>query len=262
MTIGSTVQVGIRVCVVALLLSGCAADADRGNAAILDSLKQAAATAEDNGDYANAAGRYRELTHRLPDDVAMALGLARNLRYAGQAKMAVDSLDKAAGKFGDVTAFKVERGKANLAVGNVNDAVRFLIDARARDEGNWEIHAALGIAYDLLESFAKARASYERALALSKGNPVVLNNMAISAALAGDIDRAIAILEKAPKAARHSPQIRQNLALFYGIKGDMDKAEALARMDLDEASVRNNLAVFARLRANRTAPPAPAAKSK
>jgi len=218
--------------------------------------------AEAEGDYAAAANHYRNLMGRQPNDVDATLGLARNLRYSGGAKLAIEILDKSAPTFGDRVPFVVERGKANLAVGNVNEAIGFLATARAKDEQNWEIHAALGIAYDLTEAFAKARESYDRALQLSKDNPVVLNNMAISAALSGDVERAIATLENAPLAARHSPQIRQNLALFYGIKGDMEKAEALAKMDLDEASVRNNLAVFSRFRANQPRPPIPATRTQ
>lgn len=251
-----------RLCVVAILLSGCASDANPGAQAIRETLQQVAVVAEVEGDYAAAANHYRNLADRQPDDVEATLGLARNLRYSGRAKLAVEVLDKSAAKYGDKLPFVVERGKANLAVGNVNEAIGFLAAARAKDERNWEIHAALGIAYDLTDAFDKARESYGRALQLSKDNPVVLNNMAISAAISGDVERAIATLENAPLAARHSPQIRQNLALFYGIKGDMEKAEALAKMDLDEASVRNNLAVFSRFRANQPQPPTPATRSR
>jgi len=256
MTIGSILQAGVRVAVIVGALSGCAGNANPAAQAISESVQRAAAAAESEGDYAGAANHYRNLVGRQPDDIGATLGLARNLRYAGHAKQAVELLDDATSKFEARAPFVVERGKANLALGNVQEAIGFLAKARAMDEQNWEIHAALGIAYDLTDAFAKARDSYSRALQLSKDNPVVLNNMAISAALAGDVERAIATLENAP-AARHSPQIRQNLALFYGIKGDVEKAEALAKMDLDDASVRNNLAVFSRLRAIAPAPPAP-----
>ncbi|MBI1986138.1 MAG: tetratricopeptide repeat protein [Rhodospirillales bacterium] len=262
MTIGSILQASIRVLVVAILLSGCASQANPGAQAIRETLQRAATAAEAEGDYAAAVNHYGNLADRRPDDIDATLGLARNLRYSGRAKLAVEVLDKAAAKFGDQVLFVVERGKANLAVGNVTEAIGFFANARAKDEQNWETHAALGIAYDLTESFAKARESYGRALQLSKDNPVVLNNMAISAALSGDVERAIATLENAPLAARHGPQIRQNLALFYGIKGDMEKAEALAKMDLDEASVRNNLAVFSRFRASQSRPPTPVTRSQ
>jgi len=81
-------------------------------------------------------------------------------------------------------------------------------------------------------------------LDLSPDNPSVLNNMAISAALAGDIKLAIETINRAARLDRDNVQIRQNLALFLGIKGDVQDAEALARMDLDEEAVRNNLSIF------------------
>jgi len=46
---------------------------------------------------------------------------------------------------------------------------------------------------------------------------------------------------------RKSVQIRQNLALFLGIEGKFADAEALAKMDMDYATVRNNLAIYYRL---------------
>ena len=70
--------------------------------------------------------------------------------------------------------------------------------------------------------------------------------MALSAALGGRIELAISTLEGAPIAVRRTPQIRPNLAFFYGIKGNLKKAEALAKMDLDEKSVRNNLNIYSR----------------
>lgn len=260
MSIGTVLKTGSRAVVLAIAVGGCAWGANSGAQAITDTLQAAAAASEASGEYLVAADQYRKLLDRRPDDFEATLGLARNLRYSGRAREAVEVLDKAAGKSGDQVAFMVERGKANIAAGNLDEAIGFLVRARAKDDRDWSIHAALGIAYDLTEKFDEARQSYARALERSKGNPVVLNNMAISAALTGDIDRAIATLENAPQATRHSPQVRQNLALFYGIKGDMEKAEGLARMDLDEASVRNNMAVFSRLHANRTRPPAPQSK--
>ena len=245
----------VCACLVLALFAGCAQTGERGAEAIAESIDLAAVTAEREGDYVIAANHYRSLLERRPDDLETILGLARNLRYAGRAKLAVEVLDAAQPKFADQARFLFEHGKAKLAVGGTREAIGYLNRAAKLNGQDWEIHAALGIAYDLGDSFDMAAKSYETALRLSKDNPVVLNNMAISAALAGKLDAAIRLLESAPAAARHSPQIRQNLALFYGIKGDLAKAEQLARMDLDEASVRNNLAIFSRFRAARDAAP-------
>jgi Flp pilus assembly protein TadD len=42
---------------------------------------------------------------------------------------------------------------------------------------------------------------------------------------------------------------RQNLALAYGLAGDPERAAQVARRDLDEATVRQNLKMYATLRA-------------
>ncbi|MFQ5765084.1 MAG: tetratricopeptide repeat protein [Rhodospirillales bacterium] len=247
----STLTKKLAVCLVLAVLAGCASKAEQNAAVIADSLGQAAAGAEVSGEYALAANRYRRLLAKRPESRDALLGLARNLRYTGDAKMAVGVLKAAAKRLGGDALFLLETGKARLAVGDAAGAVESLKAAIEKDGGNWEAFAALGIAHDLLQAYGDARAAYLKALKLSDNDPAVLNNMAISAALAGDIDLAVSTLEGAPKAARNNPQIRQNLALFYGIKGDLDRAEALARFDLDDASVLNNLAIYSRFRANR-----------
>lgn len=252
----SAVKKSFVVCLAVAVLAGCASQADEKAAVIADSLGQAAAGAEVSGEYALAADRYRRLLDKRPESLEALLGLARNLRYSGDAKAAVGVLKVAAARLGESVPYLVESGKAKLAVGDAAGAVEDLTAAIERDDGNWEAFATLGIAHDLRQAYGDARRAYRKALALSDNDPAVLNNMAISAALAGDIDLAISTLEDAPRSARNNPQIRQNLALFYGIKGDMDRAEALARIDLDDASVLNNLAIYSRFRANQgKAPP-------
>lgn len=243
--LGKTVGISL----VLALLAGCAQNG--GKEAITESLRLAAADAEGSADYLTAAGHYRNLLNRQPDDKDILLGLARNLRYSGNAKLAVETLDARSAEFGGQPEFLVELGKAKLAHGKAKEAIGHLKQAIAKGRSTWDLHAALGIGYDLIQSFGEAKEAYGKALELSEDNPSVLNNMAISAALAGELDVAISTLEDAGPAARRSPQIRQNLALFYGIKGDLDKAEALARMDLDEESVRSNLAFFASFREDR-----------
>ncbi|MCH8237525.1 MAG: tetratricopeptide repeat protein [Proteobacteria bacterium] len=225
-------------------LGGCASKADKNASALTQSLRQLAVVAEQGGDYQTAAQHYHNLQRRKPEDLGALLGLARNLRYSGSPNVAITTLEEMKADFGADGAFLLELGKAHLAAGKAKKSLEHLNAALKKDGGNWEIHVAKGIAYDLLQSYGEARQAYRKALELSEGNPHILNNLAISAASAGDLDLAISTLEKASVAARKSPQMRQNLALFYGIRGDFDKAEALARMDLDEKSVRNNLAIF------------------
>ena len=112
---------------------------------------------------------------------------------------------------------------------------------------DWEIHSALGIAHDFLGDPGKAQERYDTALSLSPQNPSVLNNVALSRALAGDLAGGIAILEQQATRATSSPQIRQNLALLYALKGDLKNVERLTRHDLPEELVQNNLAYLRNL---------------
>ena len=226
--------------------SGCATDP--GEEAINDSLYQAALEAGLKGNYPTAVGHFSKLRERLPEDRNALLGLARNLRYLGSARDAIRLLEEESDTFAGDPAFLSELGKAKVAAGAAPEAIELFKEALEHDPGNWDIHAALGIAYDMVGTLGKAQKSYRNALDISKDNPRVLNNLAISTALAGNLEKAIEILERAAKIDRHNPQIRQNLAFFFGIKGDMDSAEALARMDLDEESVRNNLSVYSSFR--------------
>ena len=243
---------------VLLALGGCANTSGGDREVLSETLARTAATMEQSGNYAIAAIQYRTLLDRSPDNRDALLGLARTLRYVGSARLAADELLKAPGGTAGDAGILLELGKAQIAMGNAKDAVRNLQSALEKESGNWDVYGALGVGFDLLKFYDKAQEAYAKALTLSPGNLSVLNNMAISLALAGKIDSAIATLEDAPISIRRMPQVRQNLALFYALKGDLKKAETLAKLDLSEADARNNLAVFNRLRSQQTGP----AKSK
>ncbi len=232
-----------------LTLGGCSMtpDAAPKTDGLLLSLHQTAQTKEAENNYQAAASHYQNLLHRQPDNLAFILGLARNLRYAGNAKGALETLEDGQKKFAGHPAFLLELGKAKLAAGNAQGAIETLKPLVGRRSGNWSVYASLGIAYDLLQSPDEAWQAYGQAIDMSPGNPEVLNNMALSAALGGKIELAISTLEGAGSQARKNPQMRQNLALFYAIKGDMKKAETIAKIDLDETSLRHNLEIYSRL---------------
>ncbi len=237
--------------VVLLALGGCANMMGGDREVSSETLALAATTTEQNGNYVTAAIQYRTLLDRSPKDRNALLGLARNLRYTGNAKLAAAELLKAPGFSAGDAVILLELGKAEIATGNAKDAVRHLQSAQKKDSANWDVYGTLGVGFDLLKSYDKAQEAYAKALTLSPGNLSVLNNMAISLALSGKIDAAISTLEDAPISIRRMPQVRQNLALFYALKGDLKKAGTLTKMDLSEADARNNLAVFNRLRRHR-----------
>ena len=241
----------LAVCLVLALAGGCASAAKDESKILFGFLNKAAVSSELSGDHVSAANHYQNLLDRQPDNKEILLGLARNLRYTGGGRTVVEIMKIYAVKYSDDPAFLIEFGKAKLAVSEAQGAIQYLKKAIEKGGDDWQAYSAIGIGYDLLQSYAEAWEAYEKALALSGNNPAVINNMAISAALNGKLPLAISILEDAPLEARRYPQIRLNLALFYGIKGDLKKAEALAKMDLDDEAVRNNMAGYKRFYAKR-----------
>jgi len=241
------------MCLSVLALTACVTDTpvDSEDQALTDSMGQMAQVAERNGDYRSAVIQYRKLVTRLPDDQVIALAYARNLRYAGEASAAVSVIQSSIGKFGEKPALITEYGKALIAAGRSKEGLVQLTRAAKVTPDDWQIHSALGIAYDLSANPQMASKSYQRALELSPDNPEIFNNMALSEALAGNIDKAIEILKKLTSQNRGAAQFRQNLAFFYGITGDMEKAESLAKMDLNDAAVRNNIQLYSKFNNNR-----------
>lgn len=231
------------------LLSGCAATGRSGDAridaAVTPTLARAAAEAEAARDYHGAAGHYRTLLLKSPEDEKLVLAVARNQRYAGDTASALATLDRhrAAGhkRNADLLA---ELGKAHLAADHANLAVRFLREAELLAPGNWEIANALGVAYDYQERWAEARSSYDRALALSPDNPAILNNLGLSLAQSGKLDEALAALERAVDQPAAGPQERQNLALVLALEGDLPAAERMARKDVSPEVLRHNMTYY------------------
>ncbi|NQU59493.1 MAG: tetratricopeptide repeat protein [Rhodospirillales bacterium] len=250
----STFTKTFRVCLVLAALTGCEAIGGKPAAspdALEKTLRQSAFAAEAEGKYAVAANHYRKLLGHKPDDQKTMIALVRNLRYTGEVKQALEILQSKAKEFGRSPAYLIELGKAKLALNDPQGAIATMKEALRAGGDNWEALTAMGIGYDLLQAHDEAWKAYQKALKISANNPAILNNMAISAALVGNLNLAISILEGAPGYARKIQQIRQNLALFYGLKGDIKKAEMLAKMDLDEESVLNNLDIYARLHKQR-----------
>lgn len=108
-----------------------------------------------------------------------------------------------------------EYGKVLTQQGRAPEAVQFLTRAVELQPGDWTLYSALGVAYDQMRDSAKARQAYQRALVLKPGEPVVLNNFALSRMLAGDPVQAKTLMGEASAAG--NPQIARNLALIDGL---------------------------------------------
>jgi Flp pilus assembly protein TadD len=233
--------------VAGLLLAGCTAgpvETKPDTAALQDAQLRAAKQAEASYNYTDAVSIYQGLLATNPDDSGLALDLARNLRFAGQAQGAIAMVSRVIAKNGRTPPLLIELGKAYLAADQDNLALPTLLEAKEQAPNDWEILSTLGVAYDYQGNYADAREAYAQALIASPSNPTVLNNLALSQASTGDLDGAIATLEQAIDQPTASAQARQNLALLLALKGDPDAAERLARKDLPPEVADNNNAYF------------------
>ena len=230
----------------AVFQSGCllAPQEKLADASLNDVLRTAAVEAEGANDYRKAVRHFRTLYERDRTDPAVVRDLARNMRYAGDPRNAAAFLTENLKTVGRKPELVLELAKAQLVASRLDDAHRALTEAQSLMPENWQLYSAWGVYHDRRGNFDQARDAYQRALGLSPNNFAVLNNLALSLALAGRIDEGISTLRKLAESEKTTSQVRQNLALLYGIKGDLESAERLAREDLPQESVERNLSTW------------------
>jgi Flp pilus assembly protein TadD len=239
-----------------LLLAACGGEPNGLNSVdaldrpeVTRSLLDAAAAAEAQNDSTTASTYYRNLYARDPSNTRAAIGLMRTLREIGALDQARDVADKVtAAKLSD-PALVGEVGKVRLATGQLPDAVRLLSQAAELNVQDWRARSALGVTYDRLGDSKRAADSYKAALEISPDNPAILNNYALSRAMANDLNGARDLLQRAVNSAGADVRVRQNLALIYALSGNMAQAEALTLRDLPPDMARDTLAYYRELSA-------------
>ena len=228
-------------------LAACAGQADNNKAsnAVIDEMSRSAALAADSSrDYEAAAGNWNILFQRHPEDLSLALNLARDLRYSGHLQQAIDVAAPFIDQHGPSAEMLAELGKDYLAANRLGLAERTLRQAAEAAPKDWRILSALGVAVDYQGDHAKAQEAYVRALSNSPDNPVLLNNLGLSQAQNGQLSEALATLRRAADQPAATAQVRQNLALIEALSGDPEAAERLSRQDLSPEMARANAGYF------------------
>ncbi|MEQ9643138.1 MAG: tetratricopeptide repeat protein [Alphaproteobacteria bacterium] len=241
--------------IASLALAGCQAvdaPAEPGLKSRVDSsIMEAAEASEARGDNASAAGYYNSVYERDPENVRVAVGLSRNLRYVERPREAEAIMERALRKAPKDPALLAERGKVHLANLEAPMAVDVLSRAAVTDPDNWDVHTALAVGFDRMSLFEQAERHYQRAMALAPDNAVVLNNYGLSLAQRGDLKQAIEVLRRAASQPNATAKTRQNLAMLYALSGDLIRAEELVRRDLPPEMADKNMAHYRQLAANR-----------
>lgn len=240
---------GIIFCgLAAVALTGCVLTGkDVKQNSYKETIKDAAIIAHQSLDYEAAAKHYRNLYERDPDDTEALLGVARNLRYSGSTDEAITVIVAGISKHGQIPALVLELGKLQITAHRFDEAMKTLNLAAQLLPDDWDVLCTMGIFHDYLGEFDVAQAAYGEALELSPDNVAVINNLALSLAQSGNLDGGIAVLAKLEKNKKSTPQSRQNLAMLYALAGDIKSAEKLARQDLPEEAVIENLSAFQKM---------------
>jgi Flp pilus assembly protein TadD/cell division septation protein DedD len=200
------------------------------------------------GDPASAIGLYRRAHELAPKDATPLVRLGATFAEMHAYTEAVASYRQA--KVLAPQNLEIERGLGAvlLALGEPELALTELAAALERQKDDPRLFSLVGVAYDQIGRHDIAQQTYAAGLRAAPNYQPLRNNLGLSQALSGDFADAEATLTDAAAGPAATPRTRQNLALVYGLAGDTEKAAAAARGDLDEASVKNNLAYYALLR--------------
>ena len=118
----------------------------------------------------------------------------------------------------------VERGRALLNSGNVNDAIAVLSTVASSDPKMHEAYNLLGVAYESKGMRERAFESFEKALKADNDNPEYLNNLGYLHFKNGDYDKAAKYLKRAVKTAPDVQRYWNNLGLVQSQRAKWDEA--------------------------------------
>jgi Flp pilus assembly protein TadD len=200
------------------------------------------------GDLASAVSFYRRAHAIAPDQAAPLIRLGETLAALGAHNDASESFRAAIER--DPKDADAHRGLGNallalnqpiVAIQSFNTALAIKPDARC--------YNGIGVANDMTANHRAAQTAYQQGLQLASGNLQLQNNLALSLMLSGDYPEAIEILRALVADPSATSRHRQNLAMAYGLAGDIKEAARVARIDLEESAVQNNLSYYLTLRA-------------
>jgi Flp pilus assembly protein TadD len=118
----------------------------------------------------------------------------------------------------------MERGRAHLEAGRLNEAVAELSRAASLDPKLSQAHSLLAVAYDRKGLRDRAEDSYRRAIHVNDRDPEALNNLGYSLYLSGNYRAAVDKLKKAARLAPNDTRVLNNLALAQTRLGKYDDA--------------------------------------
>jgi Flp pilus assembly protein TadD len=233
-----------------------AAAAENKGPAKVEALIRVAASTAAAGDHGTAIGLFRRAHELEPYRVEPLVGLGKALAALAHYSEAADAFRQAIKasqhlESKDQSPLLPEAmhglGNALIAMNQPKAAITQFEEAMKKDE-RARTYNGIGVAYDMLGQHAAAQAYYRAGLDLNPADLGMKNNLGLSLALTGDFANGIELLRETASNPSATSRYRLNLALAYGLAGDKEAAARVARIDLDEESVKSNLAYYETLR--------------
>jgi Flp pilus assembly protein TadD len=211
-------------------------------------LMRIGAAAQSGGDLPSALGVYRRAAELAPQDPAPLIAAGDVLLQMGSVNEAIVSYNAALVRPGDSQGAQVGLARAFLKTGKPQLALTPLSKAMEASPDDPKLLLLLGVTKDLAGSHLEGQAYYRAGLVRAPGDPALTVNLALSLALSGNYPNAISVLQPLAMSTAGTAQERQTLALIYGLNGNTAEAARIGRIDLDDASVEQNLAYYRSLR--------------
>lgn len=206
---------------------------------------------EASGDYNQALQLYKQLYDMDEENEEYILALGTNLRRIGDVSTAELAYNELLEKDADNLDALEGKGLLKLYQGEFDKAGELLAQVHGKNQSRWRTLNGLAIIFVERGQYKEATAYFKEAIKFSQNNVTVLNNVGLTHAINGDQPRAVAALTQAielsPPASPTKKNIELNLAMVLGIYGDMEAAEEILMAHLPEASVANNLGLYAYL---------------
>jgi Flp pilus assembly protein TadD len=180
-------------------------------------------------------------------DAALGLNYAAHLHALGSRNQALEVLRETATRNPKNKLVLLAYGRQLGRMGQLRNAYAVLQKVHGLGAADWRVYSAQGIILDKMAAHPRARQAYGHALRLSPRNPAVINNLAMSHALGGNLKRSEKLLRETLTINASQPKTRQNLALVVGLQGRFKEARAIASTDLPAHVVSANLAYLKKM---------------
>ena len=172
--------------------------------------------------------------------VAAQIAFARVSILLGAEDRGLSMLTRLIAEYPDIDEVRGALTVAYIRRGDIDAASLFLtpiLDKATTTAGHLNLGGKIA---EVAGDHDRARALYEKALSKSPGDPEILQNMALSFALAEDYSTAVALLQSVMDKPSGLIAGKIALATVYALSGQLEAAMLLARgsMELDKANAR------------------------